>query len=206
MNIKVAIVDYGFGNTGSIANMLKKIGILNVIVTKDENEIMSSSHLILPGVGRFDNAMRTLIGLNLNDVINRFVSLNRPLLGICLGMQLLSNFSEEGNVNGLGLIDFTVKRFPSSNTRKVPHMGTNTTKTTLLHELHKGLDEPRFYFVHSYYATEVKTENVLFITNYKDFEFVSGVYKSNVYGVQFHPEKSHRFGMQFLKNFVELTV
>lgn len=206
MNTRVAIIDYGFGNTGSILNMLKKIGVTNVKVTKDEDEIMNSSHLILPGVGRFDNAMKSLISLKLDIVIKNYVASNKPLLGICLGMQLLSSHSEEGNVNGLGLIDFNVKRIPYAEFRKVPHMGMNLAKVSKLLSIHNGLEESRFYFVHTYYASEVDEENILFTTQYGDFDFVSGVIKSNVFGVQFHPEKSHRFGMQFLKNFIELTV
>lgn len=201
--IKICILDYGFGNTGSIKNMLKKIGYLNVIISSKSAEILSSSHLILPGVGRFDRAMESLHQSKLDNVIKEFVESKKPLLGICLGMQLLANSSQEGNVSGLGLIDFVVEKFDVNETRKVPHMGMNTVEYNDSRLLLDNLENSRFYFVHSYYAVNVRSENVLAITNYAGVEFVSAVIQDNVVGVQFHPEKSHRFGMQFLKNFVE---
>lgn len=201
--IKICILDYGFGNTGSIKNMLKRIGYMNVIISSDSAEILSSSHLILPGVGRFDKAMESLHHSKLDKVIKEFVGLKKPLLGICLGMQLLANSSQEGNVSGLGLIDFVIQKFEFNGTRKVPHMGMNHIEFTDTKLILDDLKNSRFYFVHSYYAVNVPTENILATTNYAGLEFVSAVIQDNVIGVQFHPEKSHRFGMQFLKNFVE---
>lgn len=200
---KICILNYGYGNTGSIKNMLKRIGFSNVIISAESSEILSSSHLILPGVGRFDKAMESLHSNNLVNVIFEYINLDKPLLGICLGMQLLANHSQEGNVRGLGLIDFNVERFDATSNRKVPHMGMNTV---LFHESTSAFDKKensRFYFVHSYYAVNVRDENVLATTIYDGLEFVSAVIKDRIVGVQFHPEKSHHFGMKFLKYFVE---
>jgi glutamine amidotransferase len=200
----VCILDYGFGNTGSIKNMLKKIGVSNLEVSSNPEVIEKASHLIIPGVGHFDNAMNTLRFKGLDKVIKSFAMSNKPLLGICLGMQILGINSQEGSEQGLELIPFKNVKFDVIN-QKVPHMGWNQVEFQQQQTITAYLSQKdRFYFVNSYYAVDVPCENVLF-TTYYGIEFVSGVIKDNIIGVQFHPEKSHVFGMNFLRGFVGLT-
>lgn len=181
--------------------MLKTIGCTEVVITSDVNLIRNSSHLIIPGVGHFDNAMQRLFSSGLDLVIIEFASSNKPILGICLGMQILGLSSEEGIEKGLGLIPF-INRKINGEKIKVPHMGWNNITTKQITDLSGGLsNKDRFYFVHSYFSSNVMDENILFTTVYGE-EFVSGVVSKNIYGVQFHPEKSHFFGMKLLKNFI----
>lgn len=201
----IVIVDYGMGNLGSIANMLKKIGTESLI-TADPAKIESAQKLILPGVGAFDSGMANLAHRNLIAVLNQKVLQNKtPVLGVCLGMQLLTKASQEGSLPGLGWIDASTVKFdlPAGSSLKVPHMGWNTVKVFRSHPLFERLEqEARFYHVHSYHVV-CSTKEALAMTEY-GYDFVSAVACENVFGVQFHPEKSHRFGMQLLKNFVEL--
>jgi len=202
----LVIIDYGLGNLGSIKNMLHKIGV-SAEISGDPAVIVSASKLILPGVGAFDNGMQNLIDLKLLDVLNKKVLEDKvPVLGICLGMQLMTKGSEEGLMSGLGWIDADTKRFKNTIAEKkvhVPHMGWEYVKShkesLLLKELY---DKPRFYFVHSYFVKANKEEDILFTTDYSG-EFVSGFEKSNILGVQFHPEKSHKYGMKLFKNFID---
>lgn len=199
------IIDYGMGNVGSIANMLKKIG-QSCQITADVDIVKKAERLILPGVGAFDNGMRNLEKLSIIDIIRQKVRDGTPLLGICLGMQLLSNQSEEGVLSGLELIDAETVKFKADEEHKlkVPHMGWNTVKVCSDHPLFTELAQKnRFYFVHSYHVVCKSEENVLTKTEY-GVEFNSTIYKKNIFGVQFHPEKSHRFGMQLLRNFTNL--
>jgi glutamine amidotransferase len=197
-------LDYGFGNTGSIKNMLKKIGVSNIEVSSNPDVIEQASHLIIPGVGHFDNAMNTLRSKGLDKAIKSFAMSHKPLLGICLGMQILGINSQEGSEQGLELIPFKNVKFDLID-KKVPHMGWNQVEFQEQQRITTYLSQKdRFYFVHSYYSVDVPQENVLFMTYYGK-EFVSGVIKDNIIGVQFHPEKSHVFGMNFLKGFVSLT-
>jgi glutamine amidotransferase len=163
--------------------------------------------ILLPGVGSFDNAMHKLEQLELVHPLRESAAAGVPLFGICLGMQLLSDGSEEGKLPGLGLISGRVRRFrfdTEQSSLKIPHMGWNQVKTSKIHPLADGLESGgRFYFVHSYhYECEDPTDE-LFKTHY-GYDFTSGVHRGNVMGVQFHPEKSHRFGMQLFKNFIGL--
>lgn len=202
----IAIIDYKMGNLGSIANMLKRIGE-NPVITNRMSDIANATKIILPGVGSFDNAITNLINLDLIDII-KFKALEEkvPTLGICLGMQLLSNKSEEGTLPGLSLINGEVIRFKfndQENKYKVPHMGWNIVRKEKSNALTDNLPEnSRFYFVHSYHFVCNDISDILLTTNY-GYNFVSAISKGNILGVQFHPEKSHRFGMQLLKNFVE---
>lgn len=198
----IAIIDYKTGNVGSILNMIRKIG-KEAVITSDPVEIEKADKIILPGVGSFDTGMRNLEELGLIGVLNKKVIEEKtPLLGICLGAQLLFERSEEGVLPGLGWIDGEVRKFRfKDNALKVPHMGWNTIAIKKDDCLFNGAEgELRFYFVHSYHF--VCSDNVLAITDY-GYEFPSVVRKGNIVGVQFHPEKSHKFGMQLLKNFIE---
>lgn len=200
----ITIVDYNMGNLGSISNMLKKLGV-DAVVTADARAIASARKLILPGVGAFDAGMDNLERSGLLPVLNERVSqAGVPTLGICLGMQLMTRSSEEGTRQGLGWIDAEALRFrPASAALKVPHMGWNRVMTTRSTALTDGLpDEPRFYFVHSYFVHCHDASDVLLTTPYGEV-FHSAFQRGNVSGVQFHPEKSHKFGMALLRNFAE---
>jgi glutamine amidotransferase len=201
----ITIIDYGMGNLGSIKNMLKKIGT-NSVITSNIDEIKNAEKLILPGVGSYAQAMQNLNAMNVIPTILEKVAQQTPLLGICLGMQLLSSNSEEGNVDGLNIIPGKVVKFQLPSEYKVPHMGWNLIDYNKESALFKGfetLEEVRYYFVHSYHYQLENKVNELATANY-GFQFTCGVHKENVYGVQFHPEKSHTFGMALLKNFSEI--
>ncbi len=202
----VVVVDYGAGNIGSVLNMIKRVGG-KAIATSQPAVLRSAQKILLPGVGSFDNAMQKLEQLELVQPLLDCASDGVPLFGICLGMQLLSNQSEEGQISGLGLIPGTVRRFSFDNHQpslKIPHMGWNQVISSKKHSLTNGLESgSRFYFVHSYHYECENPEDELLKTNY-GYEFTSGVQRGNVMGVQFHPEKSHRFGIQLFNNFINL--
>lgn len=199
-----AIIDYGMGNIGSISNMLKKIGESSII-TSDITTIKASDRIILPGVGAFDHAIKNLHDLDLfNPLKDLITEKEKPILGICLGMQLLTKGSDEGSMNGFGFIDGYAHKFALSDKNlKIPHMGWNTLSPKK--ESHLFQDptiEQRFYFVHSY-AIQCSIPTDILSTTHYGIDFVSSFEHKNIVGVQFHPEKSHRFGIHFLKNFVE---
>lgn len=200
----IYIIDYGLGNLNSIANMIKRLGGESIICN-DPSAIINAEKIILPGVGAFDHGMRGLQEGGWMDVLNQVVLIKKiPILGICLGMQLMCNGSEEGVLPGLGWIDADVKRFNIGPELKVPHMGWNTINfksSTALIE--KSNEEQRFYFVHSFYVTCNNSDNVL-ATCHHGQDFVSMFSAANIYGVQFHPEKSHKYGMKLINNFMEL--
>jgi glutamine amidotransferase len=203
----IAIVDYGLGNIGSVAHMLRHIGA-DCTFASTVGEIERARALILPGVGAFDYAMDILHRKGFVEPLRR-QALDRkiPMLGICLGMQLLANRSEEGNATGLGLIDAEFLKFraePGSGL-KVPHMGWNAITTVRDNPLIACTDEEqRFYFVHSYYARTNDPAVDIATCNY-GVEFVAAYGRDNVFGVQFHPERSHKFGMAVLKSFATLA-
>ncbi len=201
----IYIVDYGFGNLASIKNMLKHIDIRDVKITSDKVELEKADKIILPGVGAFDNGMKHLQKYDLIDVLNRKALKEKiPILGICLGMQLMTNGSEEGKEAGLGWIDADTIKFEAKNGLKIPHMGWNYVKAVknrkefLIRDINY-----RFYFVHSYYVQSNDPHNVLFESNY-GIPFHSALQKDNIIGMQFHPEKSLRFGMDIFKQFAKL--
>ncbi|HLN19619.1 MAG TPA: imidazole glycerol phosphate synthase subunit HisH [Bacteroidales bacterium] len=200
----ITIIDYRTGNLGSIQNILKRIGESS-IVTSDPLVVEKAEKIILPGVGSFDTGMKNLACLNLIEVLNHKVLKDQvPVLGICLGMQLMANKSDEGELPGLGWINASVKKFKFDDSRefKIPHMGWNfvtINKSSLL--VTDTSPETRFYFVHSYYVSACEEKDILTSTNY-GITFTSAIEKENILGVQFHPEKSHKFGMMVLKNFV----
>jgi len=200
----ITVVDYGMGNLGSIQNMLKRIGVAT-IVTADLQAIADATKVILPGVGAFDNAMTRINSTGLCEVLERKALVERvPVLGICLGMQLLTRSSEEGELPGLGWIPATTRRFPNHPGLKVPHMGWNLAQPSTPSPLTQGFEEEtRFYFVHSYFVAVDQPVNSILKTTY-GVEFDSAIQNGNIYGAQFHPEKSHRFGMRLLRNFADL--
>lgn len=199
------IVNYNLGNPKSIKNMLGYLGI-DAQITSDLIEIAHAERLILPGVGHFQHGMEQLEQLGLIEVLNKAVLEDKkPILGICLGMQLLTKHSEEGNTEGLGFIDAQTKKFDLDDPKlKIPHMGWNTVKfnkeSALTTEIRSN---PRYYFVHSYFVECNDKNDVLCTTNYGQ-EFVSGFQHENIFGLQFHPEKSHKFGMELLANFYKI--
>ena len=205
-NKKIVVIDYGMGNLGSIANMLKYLGA-TAVISADKSVIERADKLILPGVGHFDRAMNNINQLGLLDVI-RFKALEQktPMMGICLGMQIMCNSSEEGIVKGLSLIDASAKKFSfeKSQNLKVPHMGWN--KVQLINQsslITNGLtQEARFYFVHSYFV-ECKNEADILTKSTYGHSFDSAFEKDNIVGVQFHPEKSHKYGITLFRNFIE---
>ena len=200
----ITIVDYGLGNLGSIKNMLEYIGV-PVEIQSDLKLIKMAKKIILPGVGKFDAAMSRINQSGLREVLDyKALKEQIPILGICLGMQLLTKKSEEGSLMGLGWIDADVKKFKLNKDFKVPHMGWNSIEISKLNNLTKSLkNDSRFYFVHSYFVKTLKNENSLFKTSY-GHQFDSGIVSNNIYGVQFHPEKSHKFGMKLLEQFAKL--
>jgi len=200
----IAIIDYNMGNSGSIRNMLRKLGVDSEI-TADRDRIAAASKLILPGVGAFDSGMECLERSGLIPVLNeRVLEARIPALGICLGMQLMSRSSAEGERGGLGWVDAQAVRFqPADPALKVPHMGWNLVTAVRSAPLVEDLPaEPRFYFVHSYFIRCHREADVLLTASYGEV-FHAAFQRDNVLGVQFHPEKSHKFGMRLLRNFAE---
>jgi glutamine amidotransferase len=198
---EVSIVGYGIGNTGSICNMFRKLRIEAEVVAS-EKSVLSAKRLILPGIGAFDACVRALDSSGLRASVLEFAATQRPLLGICVGMQMLTLASEEGNMPGLGLIRAHTARFADADGLRIPHMGWNTIKWTIAdHPLARGLSaDCRFYFVHSYRVICESPANSLAACAYGG-DFSAAIVSGNVAGVQFHPEKSHRFGLQLLSNF-----
>jgi glutamine amidotransferase len=198
---EVSIVNYGIGNTGSICNMFRKLRIEAEVIA-DEKSLLNAKRLILPGIGAFDACMRNLDNSGLRASVLEFAATQRPLLGICVGMQMLTLDSEEGNLPGLGLIRARTRRFPSIDGLRIPHMGWNTIRWSFPdHPLASKLsNEARFYFVHSFRVTCESSQNSLATCAYGG-DFAAAIVSKNVAGVQFHPEKSHRFGLQLLSNF-----
>jgi len=201
----ISILSYGVGNINSLVNMLKKCGaVVNIIESAEE--VLNAGKIILPGVGSFDYAMSALKKLDLLDALNHAVLVDKtPILGICLGMQMMCKSSEEGCLNGLGWIDAKVKKIHSltQSSLKIPHMGWNSIDLAKQNPLLSVEEGTRFYFVHSYGVHCNNSDDVLATCFYGE-TFDVAVGSKNIYGVQFHPEKSHRFGMEFLSNFVRL--
>lgn len=203
----ISIVDYGVGNVRAIANLYHRLHIETTMASTPE-EIASAERLILPGVGAFDGAMDLLQASGMREALDEQV-LRRgcPVLGICVGMQMLARGSEEGERAGLGWIDATVRRFPSMQDGRpvqMPHMGWNDVEPRPGEALFRGIEEDaRFYFLHSYYFEPAHVENRIGCTEYA-LPFASAVRCDNIHGVQFHPEKSHHWGIALLKNFAEI--
>ena len=200
----IVILDYDMGNVGSIHNMLKKIGNDDVCISRNPKVIVNADKLILPGVGAYDMGMTKLNEYGLIDLIKLHVEQKKALLGICLGMQLLGRRSEEGKLAGLGIVPFDCVRFSFSMDvgLRIPHMGwdrvTYAKDDPILRDL---IGQQRYYFVHSYHSICDSKKDVLMFCDY-GYPFAAAVRFGNIYGFQFHPEKSHHYGMALLKNFV----
>jgi glutamine amidotransferase len=204
--MKIHIVDYGMGNIFSVQKKLLQENV-NISVSSLQKDIVNADKIILLGVGHFKKAMDNLQELNLIEPLNKFALIQKkPILGICLGMQLMANWSEEGDVSGLGWVDASVKKFKTLNTKKfkIPHIGWNTVqllkKSALMHNIKP---EEEFYFVHSFYIEPNDPRIALNETSYIQ-NFCSGIEQDNIFGVQYHPEKSHDSGQTLFKNFLSL--
>jgi imidazole glycerol-phosphate synthase subunit HisH len=206
MQSEIVIVDYGMGNLRSVERKVNRVGS-KAIITSCKKAIANASKLILPGVGHFERAMKNLGSLDLIETLNKKVIVDKtPILGICLGMQLMADKSEEGAAQGLGWFKSEVVRFSVSNQIKfkIPHIGWNTAIREHGSSLFKDISSDSFfYFVHSYHMICSEPKDILASTSY-DYEFVSAINRENIFGVQFHPEKSHDVGEQMVKNFIEL--
>ena len=203
----IAIIDYGLGNVKAFANVYKRLNI-PVSIARQAGDFQTADKIILPGVGAFDYAMTLLEKSGMKEQLTELVIEHQvPVLGICVGMQMLAASSEEGKLPGLGWIDGEVKKFKLSSaasTMRIPHMGWNNINPVKTGGLMDGLDHnSKFYFLHSYYFKARCPENVIAITDY-DGEFTCAVGSKNIYGVQFHPEKSHGWGVRLLENFSRL--
>ncbi len=208
--IKIGIIDYGVGNIRSISNALNSFDC-ETILSDDKKVILGCDGLILPGVGAYKHGMDKLKSKNLIDVINEYVETSKPFLGICLGMQMLFETSSEfGETNGLGLIEGDVKKLPSQDSIKLPfiswssiHQNKDLQWDGTILENTKELSD--FYHVHSYYADPEKSEHILSYSMYNDFKYCSTVNKNNIFGCQYHPEKSGEEGLKIIKSFIDLA-
>lgn len=202
----ITIIDYGIGNLGSIRNMLKKLGVQSEIAS-DASTIERATKIILPGVGSFDTGMKQLNQSGFRVALDRAVLEKKvPVAGICLGMQMMTDGSEEGEIPGLGWVQAKTIRFvpPANETLKIPHMGWSVVaKEKQSQVLDLMGEEARFYFVHSYYVVCSNRRDVLLTARYGSICFDAAFEHENIIGFQFHPEKSHRFGMALLRKFVE---
>ncbi|MCB0402466.1 MAG: imidazole glycerol phosphate synthase subunit HisH [Flavobacteriales bacterium] len=206
MSGRIVIIDYGTGNHFSVQKKLKQLNC-EVITSHDPAEISRADKLVLPGVGHFGKAMENLRSLNLTDVLNeQVIQKQKPILGICLGMQLMATHSEEGDAEGLQWIEGNIKKFDINDPLlyKVPHTGWNQIEVAKSSPLLHGLsNSSEFYFVHAYHFHCAHSEDILCYTDYET-RFVSAVQRNNIFGAQFHPEKSHDAGLQLFKNFIAL--
>jgi glutamine amidotransferase len=203
----ITIIDYGVGNIKAFVNIYKRIGI-DVKVAQNTKELKGATKLILPGVGHFDYAMERFAHSGMVETSNELVLEKKvPVVGICVGMQMLAQSSDEGDLPGLGWIDATVKKFDASllkQSTRLPHMGWNDILPIKTNPLLKNLEsQARFYFLHSYYFDCNQPEDIIAVSDY-GINFTCAVNHNHIYGVQFHPEKSHHYGIQLLKNFSEI--
>ena len=200
----IAIIDYGMGNLRSVLHKVKKI-YNEVIITSKPEKVAEVDKIILPGVGAFDVGMENLYKYGLKDILDKkVIEKKTPILGICLGMQLFSNNSEEGNAEGLGWINAETQRFSFKNKNlKIPHVGWNSVEIKRENILFRDIPKDTFfYFSHSYHLI-CKEEKDIVSTTFYGYDFVSSIQRGNIYGTQFHPEKSHKIGMKVIQNFLE---
>lgn len=203
----ITIIDYGVGNINAFVNIYKKLDV-DVKIARKSEDLAGATKLILPGVGHFDYAMQRFSDSGMREIASSLVTEEKvPVIGVCVGMQMLANDSEEGKLPGLGWINATVKRIDGTrltHTTRLPHMGWNDVKADVDNQLFNELrDRARFYFLHSYYFECFDQADSIAVTEYGS-AFTCAVNHGNIFGVQFHPEKSHHFGIQLLKNFSQL--
>jgi len=203
----ITIVDYGLGNIKAFVNVYKQLNI-PVKIAHNNSDLIDTQKIILPGVGAFDHAISQLNNSGMRDELDNLVLHKKvPVLGICVGMQMLADSSDEGKLDGLGWIKGSVKKFDETNINfetHLPHMGWNDVVVAKDNKLNLGFGQnAKFYFLHSYYFNCNNAEDSILTANY-GIDFTCGVNKNNIYGVQFHPEKSHQYGIQLLKNFANL--
>lgn len=208
--MNIVVIDYGIGNIKSIKNAFEALGV-EVILSREKDAILNADGVILPGVGAFSHGMNNLSEYGLDDIIREYVKTNKPLLGICLGMQMMMEESEEfGITKGLGLIKGRVIKIPVDQTKKIklPHVSWNEIKdksvdweNTILEDVPR---DSNMYFVHTFVAKPDHEENILSVSEYANVEFCSSVKKDNIYGCQFHPEKSATRGLGIIKNFIKI--
>ena len=210
MSLKLVVIDYDIGNIRSLLNAFEKVGV-RPILSRDKDEILSADGIVLPGVGTFSHGMENLHKYSLVEILKEYAKIDKPLLGICLGMQILFETSEEfGNTKGLGLISGKVIKLPTQNGshEKLPHVSWNEIKQkkikwndTILNNIENQSD---MYFVHSFIASPGNKNEILSTTEYSNYEFCSSTKKGNIYGCQFHPEKSGIVGLKVIENFIKL--
>lgn len=209
MNNKLTVIDYGIGNIFSICNAFRKCGA-DVLLSSDKNEIENAQRLVLPGVGAFKDGMSALEQKGFDDAVRKFSLKERPFLGICLGMQMLMDISEEfGNNKGLGIIEGKVEKIIPSENSKIPHIGWSPVfelrkkswNNTLLDKIET---KTPFYFVHSFHAVPQNPENILAVCDYDGVELTAAVSKGNIFGCQFHPEKSGKNGLKIIEEFLKI--
>ena len=200
----IVIIDYGMGNLHSVLKAFRRSGA-EAIISSNKKVVEKANKLVLPGIGHFKRGMENLEKLGLIEILNKKVLEEKThILGICLGMELFTKFSEEGNVRGLGWFNANTIKFNLDNKLRIPHMGWNNLKIKKKHKIFSNIREGNnFYFVHSYYVNCKNKEDILATTIYGK-EFVSAIQKDNIFGVQFHPEKSHSSGLTIIKNFINL--
>lgn len=202
----IAVIDYGLGNVQAFLDIYKRLN-LPAYAAKSAEDLNGASRFILPGVGAFDWAMQSLDNSGMRPTLESLVIKGgRPVLGVCVGMQMLANRSDEGDQDGLGWIPGEIKRFDEANFEQLPHlphMGWNDVAVAQNNPLLENITDPQFYFLHSYYFEPIETASTVGVTEYGG-AFTSVVAKNNIYGTQFHPEKSHHWGVSLLKNFAEL--
>lgn len=205
--MKITLIDYGVGNINAFVNVYKRLDI-PVKIAKTKEDLVGAKKLILPGVGHFDHAMKQLNNSGMRDTLDNLVLVDKvPVIGICVGMQMMANFSEEGKMEGLKWIDASVRKFDVTKINQItslPHMGWNDVEPIKSHSLFKNLEKNAiFYFLHSFYFECNNPNDVLATTEYGG-KFSSAAYHDNRYGIQFHPEKSHSYGETLLNNFAKL--